>query len=63
MFTLDNLYIQSVSHSLPFAIWMAQAAAKEKKGVQRHHSYRDSHCDVLGQFSYVNAKLVSSNRP
>ena len=38
-FTLDTLYIH---HRLSFAIQMAKAAAKVKKGVYRYHKYRDS---------------------
>ena len=60
MFTLDILYIH---HSLSFAIRTAKAAAKVKKGVYRHHKYRDSHCDlirsILCQYVNTNAKLVS----
>ena len=39
MFTLDILYFH---HSFSFAIRTAKAAAKVKKGVYRHHKYRDS---------------------
>ena len=39
VFILDVLYIH---HSLSFAIRTAKAVPKVKKGVYRHHKYRDS---------------------
>ena len=39
MFTLDILYIH---HSLSFAVRMAKAATKVKKGVYGHYKYWDS---------------------
>ena len=38
MFTLDILYIP---HSFPFAMRMANAAARKKKDVHTQHKYRD----------------------